>query len=251
MAVARRRAHVARMLKHDRRRLAGSPRAPSGPRWWHVLACSLTLLTGACDFDLSDVTSALGGELIIEVRAAPAVEVGDTLRMSAIGRPSGVMGLLLYDRLLDGEWAVSDPRVATVTRILPPTGDSTTPIHALLKGHKPGTVRVTVSARGARGEATVRVVPPVAQLVATPARDTVRVGDAVEVAITALDSVGAPVRDVPFWTETQGGAWVHESWVQRYTPAALRVIGRQPGDATLTVTFRRHVTRRTIMVVGP
>ncbi|MCR4340158.1 MAG: Ig-like domain-containing protein [Gemmatimonadaceae bacterium] len=212
--------------------------------WVFVIATA-----GCRDFDLSSITSALGGELIITVSAGPGVEVGDTLQMSATGRPSGALGLLVYDRLLDARWTVSDPTVATVTPLAPPPNDSTTPAQALLRGLKAGTIRVTVAARGARGETSVRVVPPVAQLSLRLPRDTIFTGDTIEVAVSALDSLGAAISGVPIAVDTRGPVWA-DLWVQRYTPATIRVVGGGPGLATLIVQFRRVTAQVQLAVVS-
>lgn len=212
---------------------------------------ALVLATSGClDFDMSSITSAFGGELIITVSAGPAVEVGDTLQVSATGRPSGVLGLLVYDRLLDAHWTVSDPTVATLTPLQPPPNDSITPAQALLRGLKAGTVRVTAAARGARGETSVRVVPPVAQLSLRLPRDTIFTGDTIQVAVSALDSLGTAISGVPFVLDTRGPAGVTDFVAQRYTPATIRVVGRSPGLATLIVRFRRVSAQVQLAVVS-
>lgn len=190
----------------------------------------------------------LGGDLIIEVSAGSAVELGDTLRISAVGRPSGVMGLLAYDRLLDGKWSVSDPTVATITTLLPDAGDSTTTIEALLRGLRPGTVRVTMTARGRRGEASVRVLPIISEFVVLPARDTITAGDTVNVAVSAMDSRGAPIAGVPFAVEAPSGTWIVDGWALRFTPSTIRVVPSRPGVAVVGARFRAKSGQAEIVV---
>lgn len=122
-------------------------------------------LSGCLDMSglsgLDDLTDALGGtgELVeIAVSGPTTVAVGDTVRLAAWGTPTGIIGMLMYDRLLDAEWSTSAAEVATVEVRLPPPGDSTTTTEALVRGVQPGGARITARARGKSASLTVRVV---------------------------------------------------------------------------------------------
>src|SRR5688500_19003092 len=81
-----------------------------------------------------------------------AVQVGDTTRLSVLGRVDGLFGLFSYDRVLDATWRSSDPGIARVEKLPPPSRtDSTTPAQVLVRGVAPGTARVTAAARGIVG----------------------------------------------------------------------------------------------------
>jgi len=97
---------------------------------------------------------------IVVSPARSEVQVGDTVRLNAIGTLSGLLGAFSFVPLDGAPWAVSDPAVARVEPLptRPPT-DSTRRAEALVRGLQPGTVRVTVSALGIEGSAEVRVAP--------------------------------------------------------------------------------------------
>jgi hypothetical protein len=133
---------------------------------WCIAA---TLALGGCiDFSgLDELSAALGPTLegisVWAVRSdggpdSNVVAVGDTLRVAAAGKVGGVVGLFTYDRLLDAAWSTSHPSVATVEPRLPPAGDSTTTAQAVVRGLRPGVLRVRAAARGKLGELQLRVV---------------------------------------------------------------------------------------------
>src|SRR5688572_13047933 len=121
-----------------------------------VLLASLS--TGCLDFTGTDVA---GGRLIeISVTQGAGVQVGDTVRLSAVGHVDGVLGIFSYDPVRDARWSVSDPTVATLESPPPPTADDTLwTARILIRGRRAGNVTVSASARGVRGEAVVRVMP--------------------------------------------------------------------------------------------
>lgn len=129
-----------------------------------LVAAATLALAGCVDFTgLDELSSSLGGDgTIREVSVAgpSTVAVGDTIRLSASGIPNGLMGMFMYDRMLDAVWASSNPAVATVALRLPPHGDSTTSTGAMVRGVRVGTVQVTASARGSTGAVTIQVVAP-------------------------------------------------------------------------------------------
>jgi hypothetical protein len=103
----------------------------------------------------------IGGALNEITLSGPSfVAVGDTVRLSTWGRVSGIIGILAYDRVLDASWTVSDPSIATLVPTLPPKNDTTTTASAIVRGLGPGSVEITVSARGISGKTTMRVVQP-------------------------------------------------------------------------------------------
>jgi hypothetical protein len=129
-------------------------------------ACGLAVASATCAcVDLTGVGD-FGGRLVgIEVWAGTSsvavVQVGDTTRLSVLGRVGGLLGLFSYDRVLDATWRSSDPGIARVEKLPPvPPADSTTPAQVLVRGVAPGTARVTAAARGIVGSIEVRVVAP-------------------------------------------------------------------------------------------
>lgn len=84
----------------------------------------------------------------IQVSGPPTVRVGDTVRFTAIGNVSGVLGIFELDRLTDAAWSVSDPSLAQVTPIPITPNDTTSYAQALVRGVSVGTVQVIVNARG-------------------------------------------------------------------------------------------------------
>lgn len=127
-----------------------------------LVAASALMISGCLDFTgLNEVTDTVGGGdglVSITIYGDSVIAVGDSMRVTAGGTPSGVLGMFTYDRLLDAVWAPSDPRVASVEARLPPRGDSLSTTAALVRGLRPGTVQITAAARGKAGHLTVHVV---------------------------------------------------------------------------------------------
>ena len=129
----------------------------STPQLARVIATMLgTAFLGACNLTGLDYA---GGELEkVSLEGPSVVQVGDTIRLTAGGSVSGLVGLFAFDRLLDARFTVSDPTVATIQTFIPPEGDTTSFTTVLVRGRKVGRVDVTVSARSKSGTHPVDVV---------------------------------------------------------------------------------------------
>lgn len=110
--------------------------------------------------DIGDIAGVLGvGPLTsITVSGDTVVAVGDTIRLSARGQHSGVLGMFVYDRVLDARWAASDPRGASIVVVLPPPGDTTSTSAAIVTGRRAGAVQISATARGVQGAMGIHVV---------------------------------------------------------------------------------------------
>lgn len=143
------------MLKPFRVQCVRRCRAASG--WAGVLAAILSLT--ACGGNITEPFN-FGGRLVsISIQGDSLVQSGDTVRLSAQGKLSGLIGSLAYDRVLDAVWTVSDPEVASIVPVKPLAGDTTSSSAVILTGLRQGTVQVTATARGVQGSASVRVLP--------------------------------------------------------------------------------------------
>jgi hypothetical protein len=121
------------------------------------VALSTAFMAG-CNFDLSEI---FGSELQkISLSGPDIVSVGDTVRLTASGTVTGVVGLLFVDPIRDDRFGVSDPTVVMITPFNPPSGDTTSFASVNVKGLKVGTAQVTVTARGKSATHSVQVVPP-------------------------------------------------------------------------------------------
>jgi hypothetical protein len=106
------------------------------------------LITG-CNLDLTGLDAALSTGLDkISLTGPSTVLVGDTIRLSASGSVTGVIGFLLIDPIRDGTFTVSDATIAAIVPLIPPPGDTTSVASVRVQGLKGGSVQVTVSARG-------------------------------------------------------------------------------------------------------
>jgi hypothetical protein len=117
----------------------------------------ITILCAACDFNLGPASDE-GRLTKIGLYGESQVQVGDTIRLSAEGSVSGIVGLLFYDRILDGRFSASDTTIATILPFIPPPSDSTSVASVLVEGRKVGTVQIKVSARGITGTHRVDVI---------------------------------------------------------------------------------------------
>jgi len=105
------------------------------------------ILCADCNFDLAPVSDE-GRLTKISLYGPSQVQVGDTIRLSAEGSVSGLVGILFYDRILDGRFSASDTTIATILPFIPLPTDSTSVASVLVEGRKVGTVQIKVSARG-------------------------------------------------------------------------------------------------------
>jgi len=117
----------------------------------------LTILSAGCKLDLAPVTDE-GRLTAISLYGPSQVQVGDTVRLSASGSVSGIVGLLAYDRILDSRFTTSDPTIAAILPFTPPPGDTTSFMSVRVEGRKVGTVQITVSARGISETHLVNVI---------------------------------------------------------------------------------------------
>lgn len=125
-----------------------------------ALAAALTVSTIGCRGSITNPYGDQGRLTSIEVGGpTTTVQVGDTIRLTAIGRVSGVVGVFAVDRLADALWTVSDASLAQLTPIPAAPNNDTSYAQAFVKGIAPGTVLVTVSARGLSSSISLSVKP--------------------------------------------------------------------------------------------
>jgi hypothetical protein len=209
-----------------------------------IIPLAVPLLLTAC-VDLTGLDIAGGHLTSISVEHGAIVEVGDTVRLSATGSVDGIIGILFYDRLLDANWAISDPKIGQLLPLpLPPQQDSSTPTQTLVRGLRPGTVTVTASARGLSGAALLRVIPVVATIQVRSAHDTITVGDTIVVTAAVLDAGGAPILGVPIVFDVEGAAQLNG-----YNDTSAHVVAIAAGPATVSVRFRRATGEAALVVV--
>lgn len=124
------------------------------------VALIAALTVSACRGTITNPYGDEGRLTSIEVGGPTStVAVGDTIRLTAIGRVSGVIGAIAVDRLMDAVWTVSDASLAQLSPIPAVPNNDTSYAQALVRGVAAGTVRVTVSARGRSGAVLLRVTP--------------------------------------------------------------------------------------------
>jgi hypothetical protein len=206
---------------------------------------AITTLFGAC-FDTTTLTDITGGGRLLSITVdAGVVEVADTVRLTASGNVSGVLGLLTYDPVLDAQWAVADPTVARLEPLPPPPPEDSFPMaRTLVRGLRPGTTRVTATARGKTGEATVRVFPILGAIHLRPTRDTLAVGDTTHMTVSVVDTGGVPIEAVPLVFQVSGGVRLG---ADHSTGKDVIAIG--PGAAAISARFRRVVGEAALVVI--
>jgi len=213
------------------------------------VAVTLPLSGLACD-SLTGINEMFDHRLVgIAVDQGSIVEVGDTVRLTAAGDVDGVLGILMYDPVLDTRWSVSDPTVAQLQPLpLPPPEDSFPRARTLVRGLRPGLTSVTATARGVSGQASVRVIPVLHTIQLRTARDTVVVGDTISVTAAALDASGTTISELPV-TFTVGGGLQLNGWKD----STARVIAIAAGPGTMGARFRRVFGETEIVVLprGP
>jgi hypothetical protein len=123
-----------------------------------VFLLGTALITG-CKLDLTGVAGGSTGLENISLTGPSTVQVGDTIRLSASGSPTGLIGFLLLDPIRDGQFTVSDATIAAIVPLIPPPGDTTSVASVRVQGLKVGSVQVTVSARGKSATHPVEVTP--------------------------------------------------------------------------------------------
>ena len=121
-----------------------------------VVLIGTALFTG-CKLDLAGVAGGPTGLGKISLMGPSTVQVGDTIRLTAYGDVTGIIGYLLIDRITDGRFTVSDPAIAAIVPFNPPSGDTTSFASVRVEGLKSGSVQVTVSARGKSATHPVQV----------------------------------------------------------------------------------------------
>ena len=128
------------------------------PKLARISVLSLaTALVGGCNMTGLD----FGGELqSISLSGPSVVQVGDTIRLTAAGSVSGLIGMLFLDRLLDARFTTSDATVATIQAFIPPATDTTSFSSVLVTGRKVGRAGITVRARSQSDTHFVDVIAP-------------------------------------------------------------------------------------------
>lgn len=191
----------------------------------------------------------LGGgrlqSITLSASGGPVVEVGDTIRLTAIGTVDGLVGLFHYAPILDAVWATTDPSVARLEALpAPPPDDPAPSARTLVRGIAPGTARVSASSGGVTGEVPVRVLPRIAAIQLLATKDTGFVGDTMAIMVSITEETGADIADVPLTFNTTGGARVG-AWNR----PALRVIATALGPATVSAHFRGTSGQITLTIV--
>jgi len=214
------------------------------PRFTPVI---LAVAVTACD-SLTGVETMFDHRLVgIAVDQGSVVEVGDTIRLTAAGDVNGVLGMFMYDPVLDARWSLSDPTVAQLQLLpAPPPEDSFPRARTLIRGLRPGSTQVTATARGVSGQATVRVIPVLNTIRVRAARDTISVGDTVSVTAAAMDHAGAAIGGLRLTFAVAGGLQFH-SW----NDSTARVIAIAPGAGKVEARFRRVAGEVGVVVPRP
>lgn len=104
---------------------------------------------------------------------------------------------------------------------------------------------VKATARGLSGEAPVRVIPVVATI-QLDVRDTIAVGDTIFVSTAVFDAGGAQILDVPLTFDADGSVKLVS-----YSTASARIVALAAGPGTVSVSFRRAIGVKTIVVRSP
>jgi hypothetical protein len=201
-----------------------------------ALLITTPLAATACKaLDFSGLDEVFSSNLTAIGVSSGVVEVGDTIRLSATGSVSGLIGIFSYAPVLDAEWSVSDPRIAKLIPLPPPPPDDSFP-HAriLVQGVKPGTVSVSAQSHGIRGSADVRVVSPIDRIEIRTLRDSLYVGDTIPLAMTVIGSDGNAIPGLQLTLEVSGGVQLSP-----FSSGAQGVTALAPGPATVTARFRR------------
>lgn len=123
-----------------------------------VLALATMLMAG-CNLDFTGVAGGPTGLDKISLTGPSMVQVGDTIRLTASGSVTGLVGFLLIDPIRDGSFTVSDVTIAAIVPFNPPPGDTTSFASVRVEGLKSGRVQVTVSARGKSDTHSIDVTP--------------------------------------------------------------------------------------------
>jgi hypothetical protein len=123
-----------------------------------VLALSTMLMAG-CNLDLAGAAGGPTGLDKISLTGPSTVQVGDTIRLTASGSVTGLIGILVLDPIRDGIFSVSDSTIAAIVPFNPPPGDTTSFASVRVKGLKAGGVQVTVRARGKSDTHSIVVTP--------------------------------------------------------------------------------------------
>lgn len=210
-----------------------------------ICALSLPLVLGGC-FDLTGLDEMFGAPLLGIAVEGAIVEVGDTVRVTAMGDAGGIIGIFAYDPLPDARWTISPQSVAQLQALPPPPPDDSFPrARTLVRGLSVGSALVEASARGITGRATVRVIPAIGTLQLTASRATLGVGDTLRVEATALDVRGAPITGLPITYTVTGGLQLRGS-----DDTGARFVGTEPGPATVSAMFRRAKNEVAVVVIA-
>ena len=204
------------------------------------------LALSGCGLDKIFGAPLLAIELQSEGSSAAIVEVGDTVRVSTLGRVGGVVGIFSYDRVYDAVWRSSDTSVARVPRRAQARTDvNEAPVssEALIWGERVGTARVTATARGVVGDIAVRVIPPIARLEIESTRASIVVGDTIEITPRAVDTLGNVIENVP--TRLESDSAVAYTW---RTDRGWRLVAKGAGRPNVTVRFHRTAARLDLVV---
>lgn len=214
-----------------------------------VAPATLAVAVTACD-SLTGIQEMFDHRLVgIAVDQGSVVAVGDTTRLTAAGDVEGLLGMFMYDPVLDTRWSLSDPTIAQLQPLPPPPPEDSFPrTRTLIRGLRPGSTQVTATARGVSGQATVRVIPVLGTIRVRPARDTIPVGDTVRITAAAVDAAGAAISGWRLTFAVGGGLQLH-SW----DDSTARVVAIAAGAGKVEARFRRAAGEAALVVVprGP
>lgn len=118
-----------------------------------------TAAVAGCNLDLAGVPGGPTQLGKISLTGPSTVQVGDTIRLTASGSVTGLIGFFLIDPIRDGKFTVSDSTIAAIVPFNPPPGDTTSFASVRVDGLKCGSIQVTVSTRGKSATHAIQVTP--------------------------------------------------------------------------------------------
>lgn len=161
--------------------------------------------------------------------AAPSIQVGATVQLTAIPRSQG--GAALTDRQVT--WQSVNTAVAAVNA----TG--------LVTGLVSGSTVVRATVEGKTGSATVTVLPPpVASVTVTPAQASIATGASVQLTATLKDASGNTLTG-------RTVSWASSNGAIATVDATGLVVGQGAGTATISATAETVTGTSTVTITAP
>lgn len=160
-------------------------------------------------------------------------QVGDTLSVSADSFDANGMST---GTRLPVAWTFSDETLATRTIA------DTRGRRVLLRGNRPGRLRVGATIADKTASDTVRIIPVLAPLRVEPALLTLRRGDSAKVRLIVRDVDGAPVDNLSVLWETQNATIVRSGCCRDTLTVRLPVTGVTGTTQLVAKTANASVT---------